>query len=108
MNFFFIAGRFLSFFLPFSSVTYLDEILQDQVTRITEEKTLQIQYESVMRDNQLLKTKVDDLEGKLQDAIEVNSKLKETNSNRVSEVQSKLQREKELQVQVKFLSLSCF
>lgn len=108
MNFFFITGRFLSYFLPFSSVTYLDEILQDQVTRITEEKTLQIQYESVMRDNQLLKTKVDDLEGKLQDAIEVNSKLKETNSNRVSEVQSKLQREKELQVQVKFLSLSCF
>jgi len=74
--------------------------LKDQVTRITEEKTLQIQYESVMRDNQLLKTKVDDLEGKLQDAIEVNTRLKETNSNRLSEVQSKLEREKELQVQV--------
>ena len=77
------------------------------MTRISEEKTLQIQYESVMRDNQLLKTKVDELEGRLQDSIEQNNKLKLSSSNRISEIQSKLEREKELQVQVNIFLNSC-
>nr|CAB3265355.1 rab11 family-interacting protein 3-like [Phallusia mammillata] len=76
------------------------EILQDHVSRLAEDKNLQAQYETVKRENQRLTSRVHELEEKVQDLIEQETRTQKNTKHQLEELRLKLSREKDLEIQV--------
>jgi len=74
--------------------------LQDHVTRLTEDKNLQAQYETIKQENQRLTSQVHELEEKLQDLSDHEAELSRNAHHRLEDLKNKLEREKDLELQV--------
>ena len=71
-------------------------LLQDHVSQLKEEKTLQNQYETLKQENHNLTNKVNELEEKLQDLNERNEEMKIASQHKIQDVH----REHNLELQV--------
>ena len=78
--------------------------MQDHVTRLEEDKTLQTRYESLKQENHQLNSQIHELEEKLQDLSERNEELKLAAKHKVED----LQREHELEMQVRVVQSQVF
>nr|XP_002125619.1 rab11 family-interacting protein 3-like [Ciona intestinalis] len=74
--------------------------LKDHVSRLSEEKNIQLQYESMKRENERLNSRVMELEEKVQDLTDRAEEARLDATHKLEDLQSKLEREKELQLQV--------
>ena len=74
---------------------------QSSLAKLTEEKSKQFSHDSVTSENQILNSRVHELEEKLHDATQTLTEQRASSADKQLDIRAKLNREKDLEIQVR-------